>query len=194
MMVIGITGGTGCGKTTLLNVIRDQGGLVLDCDAIYHELLRLDPSLLAAIEHRFPGTVEEGVLQRKKLGAIVFADENALLDLNRITHSAIRAEVLRRLETAPQLAAIDAIALFEADLASLCDITVAVTAPEEDRVLRLMNRDSISAEYAKKRIDAQHKDAWFREHCTWVLENNGTQVQFHDKCIDFLQKLDIMKL
>ena len=67
-MIIGITGGTGCGKTTLLNLIRQQGGLVLDCDAIYHQLLREDPRLLEAIARRFPGTVKDGVLQRKELG------------------------------------------------------------------------------------------------------------------------------
>ena len=112
-MIIGITGGTGCGKTTLLREIQDRGGLVLDCDAVYHELLTRDMVLLNAIEARFPGVVEDGQLQRKKLGAIVFSDAAALGDLNTITHGAIRAEVLRRLETAPRLAAIDAIALFE---------------------------------------------------------------------------------
>ena len=112
-MILGITGGTGCGKTTLLNVLRDLGGLVLDCDAIYHELLQTDRDLLAAIEARFPGTVENGVLQRKKLGNVVFSDEKALLDLNRITHGAVKAEVLRRLAEKPSLAAIDAIGLFE---------------------------------------------------------------------------------
>ena len=64
-MILGITGGTGCGKTTLLNVLKERGAVVLDCDAIYHELLTRDASLLAAIEERFPGTVEDGVLQRK---------------------------------------------------------------------------------------------------------------------------------
>ena len=57
-MILGITGGTGCGKTTLLNVLKERGAVVLDCDAIYHELLTRDASLLAAIEERFPGTVE----------------------------------------------------------------------------------------------------------------------------------------
>ena len=130
-MIIGITGGTGCGKTTLLNLIAAQGGLVLDCDAIYHQLLQKDHSLLQAIEDRFPGTVTDGALDRKKLGAIVFSDENALLDLNRITHSAVKKEVLRRLETRPRLAAIDAIGLFEGGLAEICDVTVAVIAPAE---------------------------------------------------------------
>ena len=130
-MIIGITGGTGCGKTTLLDMIRARGGLILDCDAIYHELLQTDQVMLDAIEARFPGTVDNGALQRKKLGAIVFADPAALLDLNRITHAAVKQEVLKRLEAAPALAAIDAIGLFEGDLAVLCDVTVAVTAPVE---------------------------------------------------------------
>ena len=191
-MIIGITGGTGCGKTTLLELIGEAGGMVLDCDAIYHQLLRQDPELLAAIEHRFPGTVEDGVLQRKKLGAVVFNEEQALADLNAITHSAVKAEVLRRLEPKRGLAAIDAIALFESGLAELCDVTVAVTAPEEDRVRRLMARDGISEEYARSRIAAQHNDEWFRERCGHILENIHTKERFREKCLAFLRQCDIM--
>ena len=191
-MILGITGGTGCGKTTLLKVIQEHGGLILDCDAIYHELLTRDEDLLNAIEARFPGTVENGTLQRKKLGAIVFSHENALLDLNKITHSAVKAEVLRHLETRPQLAAIDAIALFEGGLAELCDITIAVTAPVEDRVRRLMLRDNITEEYARSRIAAQHDESWFRAKCVHVLENNGTEIQFYDKCLAFLREIGII--
>ena len=192
-MIIGITGGTGCGKTTLLKAIAEKGGLILDCDAVYHQLLTTDRNLLDAIEARFPGTVENGQLQRKKLGSIVFSDKNALLDLNNITHSAIRDELLRQLESRPELAAIDAIALFEGGLAELCDVTVAVTAPVEDRVQRLMKRDGISEEYARARIAAQHEEDWFRERCQWILENNGTEVQFHKKCLAFLENIAIIE-
>ena len=191
-MIIGITGGTGCGKTTLLKTIAEKGGLILDCDAIYHHLLTTDKALLQAIEDRFPETVENGQLQRKKLGSIVFSDEKALLDLNKITHSAIRTEVLRRLEEKPKLAAIDAIALFEGGLAALCDVTVAVTAPVETRVQRLMKRDNISEDYARNRIAAQHQEDWFRQRCDWILENNGTEIQFREKCLAFLQNPGIM--
>lgn len=192
-MIIGITGGTGSGKTTLLKLMEQNGVLILDCDAIYHELLRTSPALLAAIEQRFPGTVEGGHLQRKKLGEIVFSDETALLDLNKITHSAIHAEILQQLKTAPAHAAIDAVALFESGMDQLCDVTVAVTAPEDVRLRRLMSRDCISAEYAKKRIDAQPSADWFREKCSYCLENNGTQDNFQAKCLAFLQELGIMK-
>ena len=192
-MILGITGGTGCGKTTLLNCIAERGGLILDCDAIYHDLLRTDPALLSAIEARFPGSVENGVLQRKKLGNLVFSDEKALEDLNAITHGAVKAEVLRRLSEKPRLAAIDAIALFEGGLATLCDITVAVTAPEEARIQRLMVRDGIGRDYAKRRITAQKSAEWFRERCDYCLENNGTQADFQKTCLAFLRKLGIME-
>ena len=191
-MIIGITGGTGCGKTTLLRAIAAKGGLVLDCDAIYHELLKTDRDMLSAIEARFPGVIEDGALNRKKLGAIVFSDEEALLDLNRITHTAVKKEVLRRLETGPKLAAIDAIALFEGGLAELCDVTVAVVAPVEDRVQRLKARDGISESYARARIAAQHDESWFRKRCDRVLENNGNLDAFATNCLAFLYTLGIM--
>ena len=191
-MIIGITGGTGCGKTTLLNCIAEKGGLVLDCDAIYHRLLQEDAGLLEAIEHRFPGVVENGQLQRKKLGNIVFADKKALADLNAITHTAIKNEVERQLQSQPKLAAIDAIALFESGLAALCHTTVAVTAPEEDRVRRLMARDGISEEYARKRIAAQPSAAEYGALCQHILENDGDICAFRAKCLAFLAKFDII--
>ena len=192
-MILGITGGSGCGKTTLLNQVQTLGGLVLDCDEIYHRLLREDASLLHSIEARFPGTVTEGTLQRKELGRLVFSDPQALEDLNRITHTAVKREALRLLEEKPKLAAIDAIALFEGGLAELCDVTVAVTAPREDRVKRLMAREGIPREYAEKRLDAQHPDSWFRERCDYILENSGSLIDFQAKCLAFFRSIGIME-
>lgn len=192
-MIIGITGGSGSGKSTLLQLIAEQGGLILDCDVIYHELLETDTALLAAIEHRFPGTVANGTLDRKRLGTIVFADRQALLDLNRITHAAVKAEILRRLEGKPPLAAIDAIGLFEGGLAPTCNITVAVVAPVDARIRRIMARDGISEEYAHARIAAQHANDWFMDQCDYVLENRGNLSDFTEKCIAFLHEAGIIK-
>ena len=188
-MILGITGGTGCGKTTLLKEIEARGGQVLDCDAVYHQLLTRDMELLNAIEHRFPGVVVDKKLERKRLGAIVFSDEQALRDLNAITHGAIQAEILRRLAEKPALAAIDAIALFEGGLAQLCDTTVAVCAPYETRVERLMQRDGISREYAENRINAQKSESWFRQMCAYTLYNDGTREEFREKCGAFLDEI-----
>lgn len=188
-MIIGITGGTGCGKTTTLSVIADLGGVIIDCDKVYHDLLKTDTAMLDAIESRFPGTVIDSVLDRKALAAIVFSDENALKDLNAITHGAVKARVLEILGARPKLVAIDAIGLFDSGLDKLCDVTVAVTAPEEIRVARLMQRDNITAEQALLRINAQKEQAYFAIKCDYALENNGTQAEFREKCLAFFQKL-----
>lgn len=192
-MIIGITGGTGCGKTTALQAVASLGGLVLDCDEIYHELLAHDRDLLAAIERRFPNTVENGCLQRKQLGRIVFSDAASLADLNKIAHGAVKREVERRIKDYRGLAAIDAIALFEGGLAALCDVTVAVCAPESARVGRLVAREGISPEYAKMRIDAQRPQSEFRALCDFVLENDKTQEEFYAKCLAFFRRYCIME-
>ncbi|MBO5953111.1 MAG: dephospho-CoA kinase [Oscillospiraceae bacterium] len=192
-MIIGITGGTGCGKTTALRAIAELGGTVIDCDEVYHRLLETDTALLDAIEARFPGTVLEGVLQRKLLGELVFSNEEALLDLNAITHSAVKAEVLRLLTPQPKLAAIDAIALFEGGLAQLCDTTVAITAPEESRIARLMAREGIAKEYATARIAAQKSNTCFSALCDHTLHNDETEEDFRAKCLGFFTSLVIIE-
>lgn len=176
MTVVGVTGGTGCGKTTALKALEQKGALVLDCDAIYHELLEKDEELLQEIEAAFPGTVEDGKLQRKKLGAIVFQDAAALERLNAITHLHISEEVQRRLREQAMnggtLAAIDAIELFSSGMGQRCDFTIGVLADEELRAARIMARDGISREYAMLRIRAQRPESYFREHCSVTVENN----------------------
>lgn len=191
-MILGITGGTGSGKTTLLKTAQTLGFRVLDCDQIYHELLETDRGLLEAIETRFPGTVEEGQLQRKRLGTVVFRDQKALADLNAITHGAVRQAVEARL-LPDRNTAIDAIGLFESGLSELCDVTVAVTAPQQQRLHRLMARDGITEAYALSRINAQPPEAYFRQNCTYVLENDGDEPQFQRKCLAFFRQLGIMK-
>lgn len=191
-MIIGITGGTGCGKTTALQLIADLGGLVIDCDRVYHDLLKTDKAMLLELEQRFPGTVENGQLNRKKLASIVFADEKALLDLNGITHKAVKKEVLQLLENGPSLVAIDAIGLFEGKLSELCHTTLAITAPEEVRVSRLTSRDGITEEQALARIRAQKSQEWFVANCDHHLHNDGTKEEFRNKCIALYKNLGIL--
>lgn len=186
MKIIGITGGTGCGKTAALNELERRGALLIDCDAVYHRMLETDRPMLDEIEKYFPGAVIDGKLDRKALGAVVFTDEEALRDLNIITHRHINLEIRRILRehamNGGTLAAIDAIELFSSGLAKRCTATIGVIADREVRIDRIMRRDGISREYAMMRVNAQRPNEYFIQKCSHVLENNGSQEEFIEKC------------
>lgn len=186
MKIIGITGGTGSGKTTALNELERRGALLIDCDAVYHRMLETDRPMLDEIEKYFPGAVVDGKLDRKALGAVVFTDEEALRDLNIITHRHINLEIRRILRehamNGGTLAAIDAIELFSSGLAKRCTATVGVIADRDVRIDRIMRRDGISREYAMMRVNAQRPNEYFIQKCSHVLENNGSQEEFIEKC------------
>ena len=175
-IVLGLTGGTGAGKTSALNAIRELGGEIIDCDAVYHEMLDNDQELRNTINAAFPGVFgTDGKLNRQKLGQEVFAKKERLDKLNAIVFRFLIPELERRLDSAPDgLYAIDAINLIESGLDRLCDRTIAVTAPTELRVRRIMARDNISEQYARLRISAQKPDEFYRSKCDLEL-NNGAE-------------------
>ena len=189
--IIGITGGTGCGKTTALLALEELGFHIIDCDALYHRLLQTDSSMLEAINRVFPGTVEDGTLQRKKLGQQVFADPAALETLNRTVWPFVnRAVEAILLENAPQPCAIDAIGLMESGLDKLCTHTVAITAPEETRVARLMAREGIEEAYARLRIRAQKSNEVFAAACGMTIENHDScAADFQSRCKAIFQTI-----
>ena len=173
-LVIGFTGPTGAGKTSALRALERLGGLVLDCDAVYHDLLRTDSTLRDAITGAF-GQVfaPDGTLDRQRLGTVVFSDPAALDTLNRIIYARLPRELLRRMdESSAPVVGIDAINLVESGLCRLCRRTVAVLAPSEQRVRRIMARDGIPEEYARLRVQAQKEDEFYRTHCTDTLFND----------------------
>ena len=145
-IVLGLTGGTGAGKTSALNAIRELGGEIIDCDAVYHEMLDHDQELRNTINATFPGVFgPDGKLNRQKLGQEVFAKKERLDKLNAIVFRFLIPELERRMDSIPDgLYAIDAINLIESGLDRLCDRTIAVTAPTELRVRRIMARDNIT--------------------------------------------------
>lgn len=189
-LIVGLTGGTGAGKTSALAALEDLGGTVLDCDAVYHQMLRTDPALREAITAAFgPVFCPDGSLDRQKLGTLVFSDHAALDRLNAIVYEYLPPELLRRAQ-GHTLVGLDAISLMESGLGRLCACTVAVLAPAEDRVRRIMARDGISEDYARLRISAQPSDAFYRERCSHILENNcATPVQFRDQARIFFRSM-----
>ncbi|MCL2227381.1 MAG: dephospho-CoA kinase [Oscillospiraceae bacterium] len=187
MFVIGITGGSGSGKTSALRVLSSLGALALDCDEIYHQLLKENAELKAGLEARYGGVLVDGSIDRKRLGEIVFKDPDALKDLNAITHKYVSAEIERRIREweaqGGTIAAIDAIALIESGRAKKCDITIGVTASKETRVQRIMKRDGITREQAEMRVNAQKPDSYYKENCDYLLEDKyETLKAFEDEC------------
>lgn len=177
--IIGLTGPTGAGKTTVLHVLEGMGAAVLDADAIYHDLTVSSQPMRQALQERFGPDIydDQGVLLRKQLGARVFGDAQALEGLNAITHRYIQLEIQRRLDQAQaegkEIAVVDAIALIESGVADICHITVAVVAKAETRIGRIMARDGIDEVYARKRVEAQKPAEFFETHCQYTLHNDG---------------------
>lgn len=192
MFIIGITGGSGAGKTSALRALEALGALVLDCDAIYHELLTNNAQLKSDIGARFEGVLVNGFVDRRRLGDIVFSDRVALCDLNAIAHAYVKDDVDRRISEwtlqGGEIAAVDAIALIESGRAESCDITVGVTALKEARIARIINRDGISHEKAELRVNAQKPDSFYVEHCDYIIENNfSSPTEFEGYCKEFFK-------
>ncbi len=175
MKTIGVTGPTGAGKTTVLRALEELGCVCVDCDALYHDLLETSPTLPRELTQRFGKSIlnSQGALDRKALGKVVFADPAALADLNAISHRHILArchELARQAEeNGAKGIVFDAIALFESGLARECDVTLAVVAPPETRVRRIMARDGISEEYARARVSAQQTNEYYVNHCDYAI-------------------------
>ena len=190
MFTIGITGGTGAGKTAALRALESLGALALDCDAIYHELLEKNTNLKTELETKFSGVLKDGEIDRKRLGEIVFSDPEALTDLNAITHKYVSREIEQRISNweaaGGTIVAIDAIALIESGRAKKCDVVVGVIAPKELRITRIMERDGITKNQAELRINAQKPDSFYREHCDHILEGiYAKSKEFETECTQF---------
>ena len=182
-VVLGLTGGTGAGKSSALRAIESLGGEAIDCDALYHGMLESSEPLRDEIGTVFPGAFDaQGQLDRKKLGQEVFSHKDRLEQLNGIIFSHLAPEVQRRLAASEKkIFAIDAINLLESGLDQLCDRTVAVTSPVELRVRRIMARDHISEQYARLRISAQQPDEYYRGKCDCELNNAAETAEAFEK-------------
>ncbi len=180
MITIGLTGPTGAGKTTVLAALAELDCAVVDCDGVYHQLLDGSPALLRELTDRFGRSIldSRNKLDRKALGRVVFGDSAALADLNRLTHRHILAEVDRltlRAQAEGRAGILyDAIALWESGLGDKCQVTVAVLAPPEVRIRRIMARDGIPEEYARARVAAQQPDEFYVNRCDYALVNDGS--------------------
>lgn len=190
--VIGLTGQSGAGKSTAAKLFAAAGGAVFDCDEIYHSMLYKGSPLSEAVGKRFPDAMTDGVPDRKKLSAEVFADGKKLALLNSVTHEAILDEVRARIKKAQaagaRFAVTDASQLFEARYDRECTAVVGVCAPFEARLARIVGRDGISEESARARLSNQHNEDYFRVYCDEIIENGGEPDEMKEQVARIIEK------
>ena len=179
MKVVGLTGGIGCGKSTVAEIFRGLGAYIIDADQLARRVVEPGRPALAEIKKAFGDEMlnPDGTLSRKKMADIVFARPEARKTLERITHPRIGEEIMAELKKAQdqgcKLAVIDAALLVESASAGWLRPLVLVVADEESRISRVCGRDSFCAEEVRARIRNQASDEERRKKADFVIENNG---------------------
>jgi dephospho-CoA kinase len=195
MRVIGLTGGIASGKSTVARFFAELGVPVVDADQLARQVVEPGSDALAEIARTFGEDVllDSGELDRKALGAIVFADPEARKKLNAITHPRIAAagqEALRRhAEAGCDLAIYEAALIVENGLHRAMQGLIVVSLPESEQLERLQARDGIDAEAARERLAAQASLAEKLEAADYVIDNSGALEDTRAQVVALLQRL-----
>ena len=179
VMVVGLTGQTGAGKSTVSKVFASNGFAVVDADQVARKIVEKGTKCLDEIADLFgqQGINVDGTLNRKALAGIVFSDKSRLEALNTITYPYITGEILRQIRLhslkGEKLILLDAPTLFESRADDFCEIIISVLADADIREKRIIARDSLTAEQARKRMNSQLDEDFFRSHSDYIIQNNG---------------------
>lgn len=190
-LVLGITGGSGSGKSQVGKLLASMGACVIDADEIGHAVTARE-DVLREISVEFGSGVlnPDGTLNRKALGEIVFSSKRALETLNNITHSKIVDETAKILsESNAEVAVIDAAVLKETKMKELCSFIIAVVAPLNVRINRIMQRDNLTEEQALARINSQPSDAAYAHGVDFVILNNGNVENLNRRVIEIFETI-----
>ena len=180
MRVIGLTGGIACGKSNVSETLRDLGAVIIDGDVLSRELTAPGGEALPAIRARFGDGVfhEDGTLNRRRLGAVIFGNDEARLALDHIMQPLLWALIRRRMEEAraagSAVCVLDMPLLYEAGLDALCDTVWCVYIPEETQIERLMARDGFTREEALSRLRSQMPAKEKAEKAPVVIDTSGS--------------------
>lgn len=179
VMIVGLTGQTGAGKTTVCRVFEDNGFTVINADKVARDVTVKGSPCLKELCDFFTKDIlfEDGSLNRHMLGDIVFADKKKLEILNSVTYPYITSEILAEIKrcsaTGHKLILLDAPTLFESRTDDFCELIISVISREDLRIERIIKRDSISRESAQNRINSQLKEEFFRNNSDFIIKNNG---------------------
>ena len=190
-MILGLTGFSGAGKTTVAKILEQLGFYHLDCDQLVHDTVYKDPLLIASVSAAFGNEVlENGQINRKALREKTFGDPAAVARLNQVMMphilSALEADLLAH---QGKKILLDAPLLFEYGLEQKCDRTLAVVADKTTALERIMERDGIDRAAAEKRLASQNCGAYYKERCDFLIENNGDVSSLQQQVSKILTKL-----
>ena len=195
-MIIGLTGGSGTGKSTITDVFIENGYVIIDPDKIYAQVIAPESACIREIADVFGDEyiLPDGSLNRSKMRTLVFSDKEKLEILNKITHKYVIERMNEEILGAGKKdVVIDAPLLFSAGLYKMCDKIVCVVSSEKNRIDRITARDGIDEKSALARINAQMTNEEYIEKSDYVIENNDCLDELLEKTLSVIESLKGLK-
>lgn len=191
-MIVGITGGSGSGKSKVSALFAENGYTLVDADKIAKDIMKNDEKLKKNIKELFGKKyiLPNGEVDRKALGQLVFTDKSKRELLNSVTHPAIYEEIVRQVKNGGEKVVLDVPLLIGSPLYELCDITVAVLADKAKRISRITERDGLDEKAAENRINSQMSDEEYINGTDCRIYNNGSAEELKISVIDFIRNLE----
>ena len=193
--VIGLTGQSGAGKTTVCRVFEDRGFAIINADKIARKIMEKGTPCLEEITECFGKEIlhADGTLNRQKMADIVFNDSEKLKQFNAINYPYITSEILKMInmynDEGQKYVLLDAPTLFESRADDFCDLIISVTAPEKTRASRIAVRDRLTTEQIKERFSSQHTEKFFINHSDFIIKNNKTLDELKEKAKEVAEKI-----
>lgn len=192
MLVLGLTGNIGCGKSSLSNIFIKNNISIIDADIISRQIFE-DKLILKQVFDTFGESIknDDGTLNRKLLGEIVFNDDDKLIKLNKLTHPIIREKILSKIHeagiTGEEIVVLDAALLIEGNFLELVDKILVITCDEAVQIERIKNRDNSSKEQALSRIKSQMTQEEKSKYGDYIIDNSGTLIELEEKANKFIK-------
>lgn len=197
MKIIGITGSSGSGKSTVCEILNEKYNVkIIDADKIAKELLTSGTEYYNDVISKFGREITDdvGKIDRKKLADLIYNDDKKREMLNNSTFYYVVKEIKLRAKDANNVdIIIDAPLLFESKLDDICNFTIGVIAKESVQIERIIKRDSISKEQACKRLKAQQTNDFYMSKCTEIIENNNEYIETEKQIEEIAKKYNITK-
>ena len=193
--IIGLTGQTGAGKSSVRELLRSKGAAVIDADTVAHDITDNNLDCIYDLVSHFSCLIldEKGKINRKALGKKVFSDPKELAMLNKIVFpyilEAIEHEVLGNIAKGAENVVIDGATVIESGCGKMCDVLVSVVAEEETRLTRIIKRDGITKSDAEKRVRAQKPEEFYTENSDYVIRNDSTPAELERRVNSVLKNM-----